>query len=260
MGLYRTRVGYGFGGLGLSRNLLAVKLRTPRPLCGGHSTRTQVSWRIQNASPSTQSGVQSFVLLYELIQYCSYPLKMMGTTRTNKKLRRFLRNDHRMVTGKGDRGQRALGRLLGGSQGVIQGKEQVLGIGPEGSWLALFVNVSIAEERRLHPEDSLPLIQQPTHGHSSSLSGAYSHSASSADASALYPYGLYSSDSQVPRAPSPSRSLQGLGSRLPPMIATFGTMDGHNGDHRRAHNQYSPGSELPPIRSFDAGGSYSNSS
>ncbi|KAJ6617291.1 hypothetical protein B0H10DRAFT_2434562 [Mycena sp. CBHHK59/15] len=92
------------------------------------------------------------------------------------------------------------------------------------------------------------------------LSGAYSRSVSSADASALYPYGLYSSDSQVPRAPSPSRSLQGLGSRLPPMIATFGTMDRHNGDHRRAHNQYSPGSELPPIRSFDAGGSYSNSS
>ncbi|KAJ6583658.1 hypothetical protein B0H10DRAFT_2339405 [Mycena sp. CBHHK59/15] len=164
---------------------------------------------------------------------------------------------------------------------------------------ALFVNVSIAEERRLHPEDSLPLIpttnsapppQAPPssrpgnltqvmadhrntprtplalssenyarHGHSSSLSGAYSRSASSADASALYPYGLYSSDSQVPRAPSPSRSLQGLGSRLPPMIATFGTMDGHNGDRRSAHNQYSPGSELPPIRSFDAGGSYSNS-
>ncbi|KAJ6611931.1 hypothetical protein B0H10DRAFT_2223598 [Mycena sp. CBHHK59/15] len=70
------------------------------------------------------------------------------------------------------------------------------------------------------------------------LSGAYSRSVSSADASALYPYGLYSSDSQVPRAPSPSRSLQGLGSRLPPMIATFGTMDGHHGDHRRAHNQY----------------------
>ncbi|KAJ6611884.1 hypothetical protein B0H10DRAFT_1952673 [Mycena sp. CBHHK59/15] len=94
---------------------------------------------------------------------------------------------------------------------------------------ALFVKVSIMEERRLHPEDSFLLIpttnsapppQAPPssrpgtshgrhrntprtplalssdnyarHGHSSSLSGAYSRSASSADASALYPYGLCS--------------------------------------------------------------------
>ncbi|KAJ6607267.1 hypothetical protein B0H10DRAFT_1956365 [Mycena sp. CBHHK59/15] len=126
---------------------------------------------------------------------------------------------------------------------------------------AHFIDVSIAEERCLHPEDSLPLIptsnsappppQAPSsghpgnfpqvmanrrntprtplalssdnyaqHGHSTSSSGAPSRLLS-ADASTLFSYGLYSSDSQVPHAPSLSRSLQGSGLRLPPMAATL---------------------------------------
>ncbi|KAJ6611855.1 hypothetical protein B0H10DRAFT_2283841 [Mycena sp. CBHHK59/15] len=130
---------------------------------------------------------------------------------------------------------------------------------------ALFVNVSIVEEQRLHPEDSLLLIPTtnsapPPQAPPSSRPGNLTQHCQVPIAALCRRRMQAHCTHTVPRAPSPSRSLQGLGSRLPLMIATFGTMDGHNGDHRRAHNQYSPGSELPPIRSFDAGGSYSNSS